>query len=214
MASIYYCKDSDLTNLLPDLTDSVIDTSAKRDVELRAPAREWIDSVYPEASPFPDYTDAAEEWLVDSSSHAAGDSTVNIDDGTNVPAVGDWFRVEHQNVWYKVTAYASPLLTYASNPPRWNLAARAAWPDNARLFFGTPTLIRRAAIWYGVFLGFAILRRSPNDESAKVALERAEKLIGVGAGGAASKAPFPRTVWADDVEFSAELQPGQMKLLR
>ena len=60
MASIYYCTDAQLTDLLPDLTDSEVDTSAKRDTKLRAPAREWIDSVYPEFAPFPNIAAAAE----------------------------------------------------------------------------------------------------------------------------------------------------------
>jgi|TARA_R110000824_G_scaffold190214_2_gene371645 hypothetical protein len=214
MASIYYCTDAQLTDLLPDLTDSEIDTSAKRDIKLRAPAREWVDSIYPDVAPFPNIAAAGEEWLINSTSHAAGDTSVNIDGGTNVPVVGDWFRVEYQNVWYKVTAYSAPLLTYVSNPPRWTLAARAEWPDDARIFFGTPVLIQEAAAWYGVSIGFSIIRRSPSDEAAKAAIERAKDILGVAAGGVAAKAPFPRTEWADDVKLSNEMRPGQIKLQR
>ena len=100
MAATYYCTDEQVTDLLPDLTDSEIDTSAKRDRKLRDAAREWVDSVYAGFAPFAGYAAAAEEWLVNQADHAAGDDTVTVDGGSNAPAVGDWFRVELQIVIY------------------------------------------------------------------------------------------------------------------
>ena len=217
MASIYYCTDAQLTDLLPSLTDSEIDTSAKRDTKLRIPAREWIDSVFPGFAPFANIAAAGEEWLVNQASHEAGDDTVIIDGGTNAPVVDDWFRVEHQNVWYKVTAYAANVVTYASNPPDWNQKARAIFPDNARLFFGTPALIQEAARWYGVGLGFSILRDNPLSEISEAAFARARAIVGVDEGmGWATKPPDPVTSWAKDRQFIApfNFSPGEAKLVR
>jgi len=217
MASIYYCTDAQLTDLLPDLTDSEIDTSAKRDTKIRAPAREWIDSVYPEFAPFPNIAAAAEEWAVNQTNHAAGDESVTVDGGSNAPAVGDWFRVEHQNVLYKVSAYSANVVTYESNPPEWNMAARDDFPDNARLFFGTPALIQEAARWFGVGLAFSILRDNPLNEAAAAAKSYAKELIQVPAsGGPAQAAPWPRTPWADDSAYSApfDFMVGEARLVR
>ena len=100
MAALAYCSDADVTNRLSDsLADSPIDTAAKRAVELLGPARDWIDSIYAGIAPFPAYTAAAEEWAVNQSDHAAGDTTVVIDGGSNAPSVGDHFRVENQNTF-------------------------------------------------------------------------------------------------------------------
>ena len=217
MASIYYCTDAQITDLLPDLTDSEIDTSAKRDTKLRQAAREWVDSVYPGLAPFADIADAAEEWLVNQTDHAAGDTTVTIDGGSNVPVVDDWVRVEFQNIWYKVTAYAANVVTYVSNPPDWNLAARAAFPDNARLFFGTPALLQEAARWYASGVGLSIIRDNPLNEAARAAKDYGKELLGVPEkGGPASVPPWPRTSWAKDADYSApfEMHPGEVRLRR
>ena len=50
----YYCTDDQVTAWLPTLTDSVIATADQRTAKLRTPAKVWIDSVFPDASPFVD----------------------------------------------------------------------------------------------------------------------------------------------------------------
>ena len=217
MAATYYCTDEQVTDLLPDLTDSEIDTSAKRDRKLRDAAREWVDSVYAGFAPFAGYAAAAEEWLVNQADHAAGDDTVTVDGVSNAPAVGDWFRVEHQNVIYQVTAYSSNIVTYQSNPPDWNMDARADFPDNARVHFGTPRLIQEAARWYAAGLGWSILRDNPLNEATKAAFDRAKEMLQVPEGGGpAQAAPWPYTSWAYDARYSKPFlfAPGEAQLLR
>jgi len=54
----YYCTDAQVTDWLPsNLTDSVIETESQRNAKLRTPAKMWIDSVYPNDSPFAGITD-------------------------------------------------------------------------------------------------------------------------------------------------------------
>ena len=203
MGALYYCADSDVTNRLSDsLTDSPLDTAAKRAVELLGPARDWIDSIYTGISPFPNYTAAAEEWSVNQSDHEAGDTTVIIDGGSTAPVVGAQFRVEDQNTWYEVTAHSSSTVTYASDPPDWTGQAKAEFPDNSRLYFGAPGLIRSAAIWYAVALGTQILRRQPNDEAVQAAFDQARSIVGLTENGQALRPPWPYYSKANDVSSS------------
>ena len=215
MTALYYCSDLDLTDQLPDsLTNSPIDTSAKRDVKLRGPARDWGDSVYPGQGQFAPVAAQTVDWLVNQSDHAAGDTTVTIDGGTGNPVEGDWFRIEHQNTWYKISAYASNVITYASNPPDWNGQARAAFPDNARIYLGTPGLIRSAATWWASGLGILLLRRQPEVDAAKAAFESAKLLLGV-RDGIATVEPWAYTDWADDAPLSPPpMTSGEASLVR
>ncbi len=215
MAAIYYNTDAQITDLLPTLTGSVIADSGDRDTKLRIPARDWVNSVYPSLAPFPDIAAAGEEWLVNQADHAAGDTTVTIDGGTNVPVVDDWFRVEFQNTWYKASAYGSNIVTFASGPPDWAGAALDNFPDNARLLFGTPALLQLAATWYCVHLGYQFLRQNPVDEAAASALMRARSLLQIPEGSSIAMAqPFPSTKWADDYRDYNDFQPGHATLLR
>ena len=171
MTALYYCSDADVTDQLPDsLTDSPIDTAAKRNIKLRGPARDWIDAVYPGVAPFPQVGAQSVDWLVNQADHSSGDTTVTIDGGTGDPVAGDQFRVENQNTWYKVSAYAANVITYASDPPDWNGAAYDDFPDNARIYLGTPGLIRAAATHYAVGTGILLLRRNPEDPAAAAAV--------------------------------------------
>jgi hypothetical protein len=202
VTALYYCSDADLTDQLPDdLTDSPIDTSAKRDIKLRAAGRAWVDSMYPGIAPFAQIGGQTVDWLVNQADHAAGDTTVTIDGGTGDPAVGDWFRIELQNTWYRISAYASNVITYASRPPDWLGSGYAAFPDNARIELGTPNLLRTAAIFYAVGVGILILRRNPEDKMAAAAFAMADKTLGV-KDGVASREPWPFTDWADDAGIS------------
>jgi len=202
VTALYYCSDGDLTDQLPDdLTDSPIDTAAKRDIKLRTAARAWVDSLYPGVAPFADVGGQTVDWLVNQTNHAAGDDEVTIDGGTGDPVVGDWFRVEHQNTWYQISAYSANVITYASNPPYWNGAAYDDFPDNARIHLGTPDLIRSAATFYAVGVGILILRRKPDDTAAKAAFDMADRLLGA-TDGIATREPWPFNAIADDAGIS------------
>ena len=48
----YYFSDTDLTDRLETLTDTVIDTSAKRDAKVRTPASAIVDGWFAGSSPF------------------------------------------------------------------------------------------------------------------------------------------------------------------
>ena len=204
MTALYYCSDADLTDQLPDdLTDSPIDTAAKRNIKLRGPARDWIDSKYPGVAPFAQVGGQSVDWLVNQSNHASGDTQVTIDGGTGDPVIGDQFRIEDQNTWYKVSAYGSNIITYASNPPDWDSAAYADFPDNARVYLGTPGLIRTAAMHYGTALGILILRRNPEDAMAAAMFDLANMTLGITSkGGLATVPPWPFTAEADDASIS------------
>ena len=202
MTALYYCSDADLTDQLPDsLVDSPIDTAAKRDIKLRGPARDWVDSMYPRVAPFAPIGAQTVDWLVNQADHAAGDTTVTIDGGTGDPVAGDQFRIENQNTWYKISAYASSIITYASDPPDWLGSGKAAFPDDARIYLGTPGLIRTAATHYAVGLGILSLRRNPEDKAAAAAFEMAGKLLGAD-GGIATREPWPYYADADDAMYS------------
>ena len=219
MTALYYCSDADLTDQLPDdLTDSPIDTPAKRDIKLRGPARDWIDSKYPGVAPFAQVGAQSVDWLVNQANHSAGDTQVTIDGGTGDPVVGDWFRVELQNTWYRVSAYSGNVITYASRPadyPDWNGGAHAEFPDNARIHLGTPGLIRTAAMHYATALGILVLRRNPEDKMAAAMFEIADRTLGISKGGPATVAPWPYTDYADDAYISPPVfMQGHARLQR
>lgn len=68
-------------------------------------------------------------WLVNQADHAAGDTTVAIDTGSNEPVAGDLFSVAGDDrTYYRVVSYAAGTLTYAP-------AADEAWADNAAITF-------------------------------------------------------------------------------
>jgi len=215
LTALYYCSDADLTDQLPDsLVGSPIDTAAKRDIKLRAAARAWIDSVYPGAAPFAQIGPQTADWLVNQADHAAGDTTVTIDGGTGDPTVGDEFRVEEQNTWYKVTAYAANVITYAADPPQWLGSGKAEFPDDARILLGTPDLIRTAATHYGAALGVLILRRNPADVMAKEAFDMAYRTLGVKGSGIATKEPYPYNPNALDAGYTAPIFTSGMAVLK
>ena len=203
MGALYYCTDGDVTDQLPDsLTDSPIDTSAKRDIKLRAAARDWIDSLYPRVAPFPNVNALSVEWLVNQADHAAGDTTVTIDGGTGDPVTDDLFRIALHNTWYKVSAYSSNVITFASGPPDWAGSALAAFPDNARVLIGTPGLIRAAATHFATGIGILILRRNPEDKMAQAAFALAKMTLGISKDGVATREPWPYSPDAVDAGLS------------
>lgn len=197
--AIYYCTDAQITDLLPSLTGSQIDTEAKRNAKLRATARSWVDSVYPGTAPFPGIS-AASEYLVNGEVDA-GETAVSIDGGSGDPVAGEIFCMDGHNALYKVDAYSSPVLTFRwvqnFNPGVESDTASGAMADikdNTPLHFGTPELIQEAARWYAVSVAYQILRDNPLDKNARAALARAEGLLQV-KNGRAQASPLPW--WAD-----------------
>jgi len=185
--ALYYCSRGDITDLLPTLTGSDISTTAQQDSKLRAPARAWIDSVYPGDAPFASISaNEAIDWQVNQSDHQAADATVTVDGGSGDPAVGDLFRVVGENQWdtdlentqgrvddsqeYRVTAYSAGVITHEPT-------AQIQFVDNAPLHFGTPLLIRRAATLYALHLAFQILRDNILDQEAGEALSMAKAIL-------------------------------------
>ena len=219
MAALFYCSDADLTDQLPgDLSDSPIDTSAKRDVKCRGPARDWVDSMYPNVAPFAQVGGQSVDWLVNQTDHAAGDTTVIIDSGTGDPVVGDEFRIEGQNTFYKIQGFAANVVTYNSRHrdfDAWDGAAFANFPDNARLYLGTPGILRTAATHYATALGILLLKRNPEDKMAAAMFEIADKTLGASRGGVATRAPWPYTEWAEDAQLTPPIfTAGESQLSR
>lgn len=219
-----YCTDTDITDRLGSLTDSQIDTAAKRTEKLRLPAKAWVDSVYPGTGPFAVVpVNGATGWLVNQSGHASGANTVTIDGGSGDPAAGDIMRLEGHNATYKVAGYTSNVVTFVQvfnvNPGVEDLntatgGAVAAFLDNTPINFGTPNLIREGATWYAINVAYQVLRNNPLDEAALAALDRAEHLLGVGEGGTARKAPVPWYEDARDGDIGTRFSPMYVKLRR
>ena len=185
----YYCSRADVTDMLDSLVGSEISTTAQQDAKLRTPATEWIDSVYPAVAPFGHVpANDPTAWQVNQSDHAASDTTVTIDGGSGDPAEGDLFKVilagewdaDGDRVWdpevrmrtYRVTSYATNVLSYEP-------AADHDFPDNARVIFGPPTLVRQACRFYALALAYGILRKNPLDDMAEAMRKRACWLLGV-----------------------------------
>jgi len=192
--ALYYCTRGDITDFLPTLTGSGISTAAQQDSKLRRPAKEWIDSLYPDEAPFAGMTENdAIAWQVNQSDHAGGDSTVLIDGGTGNPAVGDLFRVVGDNQWdssrqgtrpdvddsqeYRVTAYASSTGSLTYEP-----SALIDFVNNAPMNFGTPNLIRQAATLFGVHRALQLLRDNVLDKEAAETLRLAREMLQIPAG--------------------------------
>lgn len=203
---VYYCTDTQVTDLLPTLTNSQIASSAQRDSKLRTPAKEWIDSLYPGFAPFPDLaTNGARGWQINQADHGAGNTTLTIDSGSGDPAVSDKFQVKGDAQIYTITAYASNVITYTPE-------AKISWEDNEPLMIGTPSLIQQAAAWYAVSIGYQILRNNPEDKASAGALSRAKELLRVDRKGVARAKPWPghhmntataRVVEAYDSDYKA-----------
>jgi hypothetical protein len=196
--ALYYCTRGDITDLLPSLVGTDISTTAQQDAKLRRPAKEWIDSVYPGRAPFAGIpVNDAIDWQVNQSDHAGGDNTVVVDGGTGDPAVGDLFRVVGDYQWddertgtrpevddsqeYRVTAYSSNTITYEP-------FAAIDFVDNAPLNFGTPNLVRQAAMLYSVHKAFQIIRDNVLDKEAGEALKMAMMLLHIPEGKFLAKA--------------------------
>ena len=206
--AVYYCTDAQITTLLPaSLTGTDLATEAERNTLLRLPAKSWIDSVYPNLSPFPGVS-AAVGYQVNQTNHAAGDVSVTIDSGSGTPAAGDYFRVEGHNSWYKVTLYGSNIVTYTwvssyrSGVETSSSGARAAFLNNTEIEFGTPMLIQQAALWWARALAYQILRNSPEAAEAKTAFDQARGLLQWGKDGHARARPAPYRADAWDASFA------------
>jgi hypothetical protein len=220
--ALYYCSIAQITDLLPSRSNSQIDTDAKVNTKLREPAKAWVDSVYPGLAPFPALPATnPTDWLVNQADHSAGDLTVTVDGGSNDPEAGDFFFVDGHNSWYKVTAYSSNVITYtrvfnfASGVEEDEWAAEADFFDNTQLTFNTPMILQIAAAWYGVYLGYQILRNNPEDEAAAAALQRAKELLGVNDMGQATVYPIPFFEEArDDAPGQRQFSPIYAKLER
>ena len=184
--ALYYSTRADITDFLPTLVGSDISTTAQQDDKLRRPAKEWIDSVYPGQAPFAGIgTNDPLGWLVNQTDHSGG-SSVTIDGGFGDPAVGDLFRVVGDNQWdegrtglrpmvddsqeYRVTAFAVNVITYEPS-------ALIDFVDNAPINFGTPNLVRQAAIFYAVHRSYQLLRDNVLDKEAAETLKLARQLL-------------------------------------
>ena len=197
---LYYCSRSDITDVLESLAGSEIATGAAQDAKLRERASRWIDSAYPSLAPFaPVPANDPTGWLVASTDHAAGDSTVTIASGSGDPAAGDLFRPQRGCQWddasadvlaadtptraYRVVSFAAGtgLLTYEP-------AAEADFPQRAPLYFGTPVLVRQACRLYAVGLAYQILRRNPLDQLAAAMFAKARELLWIREGGHLARA--------------------------
>ena len=185
--ALYYCTRGDITDMLPSLVGSDISTTDQQDAKLRRPAKEWIDSVYPGVAPFAGVGENDPlGWAVNQSDHSGADSTVTIDGGSGNPAVGDMFRVVGDNQWdatrqatrpivddsqeYRVTEYAANVVTYVPH-------AGIDFVDNAPINFGTPNLVRQAAMLYAVGRGFILLRKNVLDKEAAITWEMAREIL-------------------------------------
>lgn len=200
--AIYYSSRGDITDYLPSLVGSDISTTTQQDTKLRDPARVWIDSIYPDEAPFEAVpANDPKGWAINSIVHNSGDSSVNIDGGSGDPAIGDLFRVTLDNQWnrerddinpdlteriYRVTAYATPLLTYEPT-------AEHDFPDNSVVIFGTPLLVREAATFFAVSRAFMLIRNNPLDKEALAILQQAKDLLQIPKNGFMAKAPVAST---------------------
>ena len=219
--AVYYCTDAQVTTLLPaTLAGTDLASEAERNVLLRAPAKNWVDSVFPNLAPFPG-TAAGSGYLVNQSAHAAGDTTVTIDGGSGTPAAGDYFRIEGHNSWYKVTAWSSPTLSYTwvdsyrSGVETTTTGAMAILLDNSEIEFGTPNILQQAAIWWARALAYQILRNSPTAEEAKVAFDQARSLLQIGTDGLARARPWPYRADAWDASLADDpWSPAYVNLVR
>jgi hypothetical protein len=194
--AIYYCTDAQITTLLPaSLTGTDLATEAERNTLLRAPAKGWVDSVYPNFAPFPGMS-AAIGYKVNQADHEAGDLAVTIDSGTGNPAAGDFFRVEGHNAWYKVTAYASNIVSYTwvasyrSGIEITTTGALAEFLDDSEIEFGTPILLQQAATWWARALAYQVLRNSPKADEATMAFDQAKALLQIDRFGLARARPY------------------------
>ena len=218
----YYNTDAQITDRLPTLTDSQIDTVAKRNAKLRLPAKQWIDSVYPGVAPFPPLGDNnPTAWLVNQAAHAAGALTVIIDGGSNNPAAGDFMRLEGHNAIYKVVSFAGAVVTYTwvedYNPgvEETDVGAMADFLDDTPLFFGTPEILQNAATWYCLYIAYQIMRNNPLDEAAIAALEMGGQVLQVGEDGIARARPEPYYETARDASLVVpRFSPISVKVVR
>lgn len=196
--ALYYCTRGDITDMLPSLVGSDISTTTQQDAKLRRPAKEWIDSVYPGVAPFAGVgANDPLGWQVNQSDHDGADTTVTIDGGSGDPAVGDIMRVVGDNQWdatrdgtrprvddsqeYRVTAYAANIVTYTPS-------AGIDFVDNAPINFGTPNLIRQAAILYAIHRAYQLLRDNVLDKEAAETLAMAKEMLQIPAGKFLAKA--------------------------
>jgi len=218
MAS-YYCTDADITDLLPTLTGSQIASAAQRNTRLRLPARDWVDSVYSGAAPFPTVgANDPTDWLINGEVDSS-DTTAGIDGGTGDPAAGGFFQPEGHNAWYKVVSYAAPTLTFRYvfnfNPGIESTSATGAMADimdNTPLRFGTPRLLREAARWVAVSIAYQIMRNDPLDAPAMAAMDRAREMLQVGRDNIARANPF--VYYPDSRDGLGSFTPGVVKLVR
>jgi hypothetical protein len=216
-----------VTDLLPTLTGSQIDTNAKIDTKLRVPARQWIDSVYPGFAPFAPMptnfdTTAVEGWLVNGEA-ASGATSVALDGGTGTPAAGDFVKLEGHNAIYKVVSWSSPTLGivrvetfHPGIEESGNTSGLAAIVlDNTPVRFGTSQILREAARNYALNLAYQILRNNPLDEAAAQATIRAQGLLQVGSDGIARARPETFFESARDSGlFFDRFSPTSVKVVR
>ena len=184
-----YCTDTDLTDYLPsNLMGSPLATAVQRRDKLISPATAWIDSVYPSVSPFPPASDAR-GWSVDESTHRAGAQQVRITGGAIDPQPGETFRVVVAGQWsdvlgmytgpryrdafeYRVETFAGGVLAY--RPMAW-----ANWGERSPVEFGTPALVRAAALFYAMSLAYKMLRENSEDPTADAYAKRAYSTLGM-----------------------------------
>uniref|UniRef100_A0A6M3LAB5 Tail protein n=1 Tax=viral metagenome TaxID=1070528 RepID=A0A6M3LAB5_9ZZZZ len=181
--AVYYCTDSQITTLLPaTLTGTDLATEGARNTLLRAPAKSWVDSVYPNWGPFP-AASAASGYKVNQTGHAAGGLAVTVDGGTGNPAAGDFFQIDGHNSWYKVTAYAANVVSYTwvtsyrSGVETTTAGARAEFLNDSEIEFGPSILIQQAATWWARALAYQILRNTPEAPEAKMAFAQAKQVL-------------------------------------
>lgn len=197
--AIYYCTDTQITDLLPTLTSTDLSSEAYRQAKLQLPAKAWIDSVYPNLAPFPAVS-AAVGYKINSATHAAGDETVPIDGGSGLVVAGDFFQVEGHNSLYKVITPTNSTTTsnvtytwvetYRSGVEETTTGALAEFLDNTEIYFGCPVIISQAAMWYARGLAYQILRNSPVGDEAKASFEIAKNLLQIGPDGIARTRPW------------------------
>lgn len=180
---IYYCTDAQVTRLLPsNIAGSEIATSGNRDELLRLPTKEWIDSVYPGYAPFPGVS-AAFGYLVNQSDHKVGDGSVVVDSGSGTPVAGDQFQAPDDAQVYTITGWANNVISYTPT-------AKTAFPDNAPLMIGTPSLLQQAAYTFAAHIGFQLISKNPEDKRAILALSRAKGLLRISGSGTARAKPW------------------------
>jgi hypothetical protein len=206
---VYYCSDTQVTDLLPVLTNSQIATEAQRAAKLRAPAKSWIDKAYPGKAPFPGMS-AADGYSVATAAED-GDFALAVSGGTGTPAAGDIVRFEGHNAAYKVDSYALGIVTLryvTSNLPGTETATAVGLKADVLVgtpvYFGTPLLLQQAAAWYATSLAWVMLRDDPMDKQAAAAQERAEDLLRMD-GGIARAHPYP---WYSPARDSVGTRPS------